>query len=199
MNNLSEIPRENNLGSRGYSLAEDIYEHYLDKQTPSYEICLDYGDSLSKCGRVREAIDVYAQCFRLGSVPLESLKHLSNALLDSIRVVARPPRRRSEASFTCPACEGTLFQPVTAGCGHTYCRACFEPTKGCKICGQKLGAPGETNVLVQRLVEKWWPREAKASKARHEGDRLVKEGHINQALEHYNLAVQLGEFMGSDH
>ncbi|XP_046588126.1 LON peptidase N-terminal domain and RING finger protein 3 [Neodiprion lecontei] len=184
---MTEVGRE---PSRKYGLAEEIYERYLDQQNPNYEICLGYGDSLSRCGRVREAIDVYAQCFRLGSVPLESLKHLASALLDSVRSAAGP-RRRSEASFVCPACEGTLFQPVTAACGHTYCRTCFEPNKGCKVCGQKLGAIGETNVLVQRLVEKWWPREAEASRARHEGDKLIKEGQVAQALEHYDLAVQL--------
>lgn len=178
------------FASRNYTLGVEVYERYLDQQTPNYEICFEYGDSLSRCGRIREAIDVYSQCFRLGSVPSESLKHLATALLDNIRGAAGP-RRRSEASFACPACEGTLFQPVTAACGHTYCRNCFEPTKSCRVCGQKLGNLGETNVLVQRLVEKWWPREAEASRARHEGDRLMKEGHVTQALERYNLAVQL--------
>ncbi|XP_048506866.1 LON peptidase N-terminal domain and RING finger protein 3 [Athalia rosae] len=186
---MTEMAREA-FASRNYSLAAEIYERYLDEQNPNYEICFGYGDSLSRCGRIREAIDVYAQCFELGSVPIESLKHLSTALLESVKCAAGP-RRRSEPSFACPSCEGILFQPVTAACGHTYCRTCFEPNKGCKICGQKLGAVGETNVLIQRLVEKWWPAEAEASRERHEGDRLLKEGHVSQAMEHYNLAVQL--------
>lgn len=181
------------FASRNYSLAAEIYERYIDQQTPNYEIFFGYGDSLSRCGRVREAIDVYSQCFRLGSVPLDSLKHLVTALLDDMKSSASGSRKRIEPSFACPNCEGMLYQPVTAACGHTYCRNCFEPQKSCRICGQKLGVIGETNVLVQRLVEKWWPREAEASRARHEGDRLVKEGHITQALERYNLAVQLGE------
>ncbi|KAL7295956.1 hypothetical protein TKK_0010806 [Trichogramma kaykai] len=52
----------------------------------------------------------------------------------------------------------------------------------------------EINVLVQRLAEKWWPREVEASQARHEGDALLKKGHIQQAFERYDLAVQLGEY-----
>ncbi|CAB0028975.1 unnamed protein product [Trichogramma brassicae] len=50
----------------------------------------------------------------------------------------------------------------------------------------------EINVLVQRLAEKWWPREVEASQARHEGDALLKKGLIQQAFERYDLAVQLG-------
>ncbi|XP_014221209.1 LON peptidase N-terminal domain and RING finger protein 3 [Trichogramma pretiosum] len=49
----------------------------------------------------------------------------------------------------------------------------------------------EINVLVQRLAEKWWPREVEASQARHEGDALLNKGHIQQAFERYDLAVQL--------
>lgn len=61
------------------------------------------------------------------------------------------------------------------------------------MCGVKIAAVSETNVLVQRLVERWWPREAEASRARHEGDILVRKGHLGQALERYNLAVHLGK------
>ncbi|KAL2743147.1 LON peptidase N-terminal domain and RING finger protein 1 [Vespula maculifrons] len=104
-----------------------------------------------------------------------------------------PLRRKIEFSFACPFCEGTLFEPVTTSCGHTFCRNCMETGKNCRVCGQKILTVGQTNVLVQRLVEKWWPREAEASKARHEGDLLIKEGDLAQALDRYNLAVRLGE------
>ncbi|KAF7391046.1 hypothetical protein HZH66_009526 [Vespula vulgaris] len=102
-----------------------------------------------------------------------------------------PLRRKIEFSFACPFCEGTLFEPVTTSCGHTFCRNCMETGKNCRVCGQKILTVGQTNVLVQRLVEKWWPREAEASKARHEGDLLIKEGDLAQALDRYNLAVRL--------
>lgn len=106
-----------------------------------------------------------------------------------------PLSRKIEFSFACPFCEGTLFEPVTTSCGHTFCRNCMETGKNCRVCGQKILTVGQTNVLVQRLVEKWWPREAEASKARHEGDLLIKEGDLAQALDRYNLAVRLGEYV----
>jgi len=68
-----------------------------------------------------------------------------------------------------------------------------DPSKNCHVCGVKIAIVSETNVLVQRLVEKWWPREVEASRARHEGDILMRKGHLGQALERYNLAVHLGK------
>ncbi|XP_015596385.1 LON peptidase N-terminal domain and RING finger protein 3 [Cephus cinctus] len=178
------------FASRNYRLAVEIYERCMKQQPPSFEIFFGYGDSLARCGRLREALDVYAQCFAIIAVPPERLRHLATALLEDIGGTSLP-RRRTEASFVCPYCEGTLYQPVTANCGHTYCRNCLESSKCCRACGLKFGPSGETNVLVQRLVEKWWPREAEASRARHEGDLFMREGHVGQALERYNLAVRL--------
>ncbi|XP_012282081.1 LON peptidase N-terminal domain and RING finger protein 3 [Orussus abietinus] len=119
----------------------------------------------------------------------DRLRPLAAALLRQVAGAGR--RARCEPSFACPACEGTLCQPATASCGHSYCRGCYEPARACRVCGQRLGPLGKTNVLVQRLVEKWWPRDAQASWARHEGDALLREGRHAQALERYNVAVHL--------
>ncbi|XP_017760534.1 PREDICTED: LON peptidase N-terminal domain and RING finger protein 3 [Eufriesea mexicana] len=190
---MTELAKEA-FASRNYRLAVEMYERSLKQQAPSFEVLVGYGDSLAKCGRIRESIGVYSRCLAVGSVPPERLKHLANALLDELSGAATTAtgfRRKIETSFACSLCEGTLCQPVTTNCGHTYCKNCVEPGKSCRVCGQKIVAVSETNVLVQRLVEKWWPREAEASRARHEGDILMKEGHLGQALERYNLAVHL--------
>lgn len=194
---MTELAKEA-FASRNYSLAVEMYERSLKQQSPSFEMLVGYGDSLAKCGRIKESIGVYSRCLAVGSVPVDRLKHLANALLEELAGVAitvANSRRKIETSFACPLCEGTLCQPVTTNCGHTYCKGCVDPGKNCRVCGQKIAAVGETNVLVQRLVEKWWPREAEASRARHEGDIFMKEGHLGQALERYNLAIHLGESM----
>ena len=189
---MTELAKEA-FASRNYGLAVEMYERCLKQHDPSFELLFGYGDSLARCGRIRDSIDVYSRCLALGNVPLERLRHLVGSLIEDLSSSSAGLRRRTNDSFICPFCEGTLFQPVTAICGHTFCRNCLEPTKNCRVCGQKLDAVGETNVLVQRLVEKWWPREAEASRARHEGVLLMREGRINEALEKYNLAVHLGE------
>ncbi|KAK0085172.1 hypothetical protein PV326_006003, partial [Microctonus aethiopoides] len=186
---MTDIAKEA-FASHNYDLAVEMYERNLKHQTPSLDMLIGYGDSLARCGRIRDSIDVFARCLTLAPLPPERLKNLANALLREL-TSTMISSRHDETSFSCPTCEGTLYQPVTAGCGHTHCKKCYESAKCCRACGQKLGPIGETNVLVQRLVEKWWPREAEASRARHEGDAFLKDGHLTQALEHYNLAVRL--------
>ncbi|KAL0127814.1 hypothetical protein PUN28_003211 [Cardiocondyla obscurior] len=187
---MTELAKEA-FTSRNYHLAVELYERCLKQQGSSYEVLLGYGDSLVKCGRVKESIEIYSRCSSAMSVPADRLKHLATALLEDMVSLGTTSRRRYDASFACPLCEGTLCQPVTTGCGHTYCRNCVDSSKSCRVCGLKIAIVSETNVLVQRLVERWWPREAEASRARHEGDILVRKGHLGQALERYNLAVHL--------
>ncbi|KYN40189.1 LON peptidase N-terminal domain and RING finger protein 3 [Trachymyrmex septentrionalis] len=187
---MTELAKEA-FTSRNYHLAVELYERCLKQQGSSYEVLLGYGDSLLKCGRVKESIEIYSRCSTAMSVPADRLKHLATALLEDMIGIGTNPRRRIETSFACPLCEGALYQPMTAGCGHTYCRNCVDPSKNCHVCGVKIAIVSETNVLVQRLVEKWWPREVEASRARHEGDILMRKGHLGQALERYNLAVHL--------
>lgn len=189
---MTELAKEA-FTSRNYHLAVELYERCLKQQSSSYEVLLGYGDSLAKCRRVRESIGIYSRCMAATTFPAERLKHLATALLEDMIDTGTISRRRIDASgsFACPLCEGTLCQPVTAGCGHTYCRNCADPAKNCRVCGLKIVTVSETNVLVQRLAERWWPREVEASRARHEGDILVRKGHLEQALERYNLAVHL--------
>lgn len=199
---MTEMAKEA-FASRNYRLAVEMYERCLKQQAPNFELLLGYGDSLARCGRIRESVDVYSRCLALGNVPSDKLRHLVNALLEelgvarqpSVQAGAAPVANASErAAFDCPACEGALFQPTTLGCGHTFCRACAAGHTCCRLCGQRSELPFcETNVLVQRLVERWWPREAEANAARHEADQLLQKGHLGQALERYDLAVQLGK------
>ncbi|XP_071446007.1 LON peptidase N-terminal domain and RING finger protein 3 isoform X2 [Hetaerina americana] len=97
--------------------------------------------------------------------------------------------------FACPCCEGVLYQPVTAPCGHTFCRKCLtaESGKPCVRCGHKLngGGPLETNVLVKSLVEKWWAPELKAVQLRDEGNELFGRNQVESALQKYDEAVRL--------
>lgn len=189
---MTDVAKEA-FASSNYGLAVEMYERSLKVQGPNVEVLLGYGDSLARCGRIRDAFDVYSRCMGIAGVAIERLKHLTSALLEDL--VGLTQRKMAAGPFNCATCEGTLHLPVTASCGHTHCRSCYEAGKCCRACGQVLGDVGETNVLVQRLVEKWWPREAEASKARHDGDVLMKEGHIAMAVERYNLAVKLGELI----
>lgn len=116
-------------------------------------VYIEYADSLAKCGRVCESLDLYARCFRAGPLPANFLWHVTSAFLEMIRLQAggsngvdqqqqQPqstvgPTHASRTtpsshvqpsqqprSFDCGVCELVLRDPVTLLCGHTFCRRC---------------------------------------------------------------------------
>ncbi|KAK3921105.1 LON peptidase N-terminal domain and RING finger protein 3 [Frankliniella fusca] len=133
----------------------------------------------------------------------DRLRTLAGALLEQVGAAAAPAAGGHEsrsspsiASLTCPACDGVLLCPVTLPCGHTGCRRCLTGRDGrlsCPKCPYRT-APGVqvvTNVLVQRLVERWWGPELRAALLRDKGNALFHDGKVQDALRKYDEAVQL--------
>lgn len=50
----------------------------------------------------------------------------------------------------------------------------------------------EVNVLVNSLVQKFWPQHLHGATLRDEGNKLFKEGRLKDALEKYNSANDMG-------
>ena len=55
------------------------------------------------------------------------------------------------------------------------------------------GAQVVTNVLVQRLVERWWGPELRAAQLRDRGNALFHDGKVQDALRKYDEAMQLSK------
>lgn len=141
--------------NHNYILSCEIYERLLrEKGRKSTELYFGYGDSLAKCARIKEALDIYAHiCYQLCEIiPVEKLKCLASSIIEFI-VNKRTNATNNNNSnnnnnnsssndivdpLCCPVCEDVLKYPVTSLCGHTYCReCCFGRTK-CIVCGQKF-------------------------------------------------------------
>lgn len=192
--------------NRNYGLAAEMYERCLKDRGhhQSFEIYFGYGDSLAKSGRIREALDVYSQCYRLGNVSHDRLKHLASALLEIVggdpTVSSNRNNQQMENSFLCLICEGVLLQPVTTVCGHTFCRRCLlsDTSKACRKCGQRFVGSNleniETNILIKGLVEKWWSSEVEAAKIREEGNDFLQRNEVEAALAKFNEAALFGEY-----
>lgn len=193
--------------SRNYRLATEIHEGCLKEKDTSVELNFGFGNSLTRCGRLREALDVFSHCSRLqsgndgGFVTQEKLRHVATALLDAIIANTAGPSSSPARGFECRICEGILLQPVTTSCGHTFCRRCLarDASRSCRQCGQKIASGGilETNVLMKGLSEKWWPEEVRAARLREEGNELFQRNEVDAAMAKYGEALQIGEC--SDH
>lgn len=108
----------------------------------------------------------------------------------------------------CGVCDDLLKFPVTAQCGHTFCRQCAVSLRKCNRCpiGQnRTNSAGaiahdqncseglEKDVLVSRLVDKWWGAELSAE-TRNENARLSLEaGQLDQALRSANESLEQGK------
>jgi hypothetical protein len=136
--------------NHNYILSCEIYERLLrESGRKSTELYFGYGDSLAKCARIKEALDIYAHiCYQLCEIiPVEKLKCLASSIIEFI-VTRRTNASSNHLSMAgdsdgldplcCPVCEDVLKYPVTSLCGHTFCReCCFGRTK-CIVCGQKF-------------------------------------------------------------
>lgn len=202
-----------------YLLACEFYESCLsEKLQPSQipvnlDLYYGYGDSLANLGRLKESFDVYAHICNLlyGIVPIEKLKHVVYSLVDSIKtlIIWRPVVINDAPSETpvsdpllCPVCEDILKYPVTSICGHSFCRQCCFGRQQCSVCGQPFtdhdlipaaSASFEQDVLVRRLVEKWWGPQLRAAEFNDEAQRCLENNLLDEALKSCNQSLELGK------
>nr|XP_033800406.1 LON peptidase N-terminal domain and RING finger protein 1 [Geotrypetes seraphini] len=168
------------------------------------ETLLQRGDLLALSNRLKEALETYAAALRLGPVRPGRLGTLVEALLLSYRAHEgiAPVRVRGDgqgAELCCPGCGGFLGEPVTASCGHSYCRRCLrrELLSRCRFCSQSLGRLEEeggqktgnrTSVVLNHLTEKWFPVQSHRAKELNRLDELLWKGQFEEArritLEH---------------
>lgn len=101
----------------------------------------------------------------------------------------------------CPICEDILKYPVTSICGHTFCRQCCFGRTQCNVCGQPYAATDDTaatsfeqDVLIRRLVEKWWGPQLRAAEFNDEAQRCLENNLLDEALKSCNQSLELGKF-----
>lgn len=178
------------------------------------DVLYGYADALAGSGRLQASLEVFAHISRRlagYAVPLEKLHHISVALVTSVigrraaaaaaaasgaaagvavpsvAVVATPTAAAAAAVVTdplcCAICADVLRSPMTALCGHTFCGECLLGETQCCLCGSvfKLCKP---DVLVQRLVEKWWSPEENKRAAGH-----LERSAMDEALRSCNESL----------
>lgn len=62
--------------------------------------------------------------------------------------------------LTCPICMETFTNPVTASCGHSFCKRClelsissFQVDDGCPLCRKHLRNAPEVNIVLSEIVQ----------------------------------------------
>ncbi|XP_038604323.1 LON peptidase N-terminal domain and RING finger protein 3 isoform X2 [Tachyglossus aculeatus] len=183
---------------------------------PEGTVLLRRADALASGGRLPEAFELYQLLCHQRQLRAEQLGPLVRRLAEAIRRKERlapaapgPPGAPWDG-FRCRKCQGFLCEPVSLPCGHTFCKLCLERQRPgrrrCALCnapaaGRPLPTspspppppppPLRVNVILSNLLTKWFPGPARASRLRHEGNRLYRERKLEAALHKYNEAVSL--------
>lgn len=110
-------------------------------------------------------------------------------------IFVRQATRASMDLLDCPLCLFLMCEPVTASCGHTFCRRCVAgclPAK-CPLCKERLKPRDvrgiKNNVFLSGVVEKCCPEETKMKC--HIQEKL-RAGEFAEALRIANEAIDQG-------
>ncbi|XP_067853402.1 LON peptidase N-terminal domain and RING finger protein 3-like [Heptranchias perlo] len=190
--------------ARNFQLAAEIYQCQLRANQPEVEeLHLKRAHCLALGERLGEALEECQLLSKQGKLRAEHLDALVGCLAEGIRRSQgwAEGEQPGEGLLGCLKCSGTLFEPVTLLCGHSYCKNCLEKEResnrassSCKVCKDKLAAVSgvhKINVVLNSFLGKYLPAETRALTLRHEGNVLYKNKRPQAALEKYHEAIAL--------
>lgn len=93
----------------------------------------------------------------------------------------------------CPMCAHVLLYPVTMNCGHTFCRDCVHNETQCQVCDKRFLVYGDAlkqDVLITRLVEKWWMPHIQTESVNETTQTLLRQNALDEALKSCNDALE---------
>lgn len=93
----------------------------------------------------------------------------------------------------CSICAHVLLHPVTMSCGHTFCRNCVYNETQCQVCDKRFLAYGDSlkqDVLISRLVEKWWMPYIQAEAVNDKTKTLLRQNAFDEALKSCNDSLE---------
>ncbi|KAM3910766.1 LON peptidase N-terminal domain and RING finger protein 3 [Leptodactylus fuscus] len=186
--------------AKNFQLACEIYERQLQEQQSGgvdWGLLLRRADCLACSGRLQDAFSLYHEAAAQKKLCVEQLETLVSCLTDQLRGRESLPMSPKWGILTCKECQGFLYEPVTLPCGHTFCKKCLEDQRSssqCKMC--RVAQEGtehhyRVNVLLCNIIAKWFPCEVQAARLRHEGNALLSDNNLQEALDKYNEAISI--------
>lgn len=190
--------------------AEDALEEQEQEQD-QHEIILQKANALAAENCLKEAIDLFSVAMRYGPVRPEQLSTFADCILRNFKSKAarlEAPSARSgdtkeqredevvvEDLFSCPNCHSFLGEPVTAACGHSYCRRCLQRHffSKCRRCSGSIAGEEKVNVVLSGLLDKWFPEEVKRSKSLHQVDELCRRKLNHDAVSLASDLIRCGK------
>lgn len=202
--------------NRNYALANELIAKSLEQMRypPQYEYYILYAKSLCYSRRLKDALDVYSHvCHATNSaLPNDQGKILACTLHDEIVNLSLCRTNNSTSSSSnnsnnnknnnncgieiydpllCPICHEIFVQPITILCGHTFCRNCIGTSNQCPECNTPFNDENfEQDILIKKLIEKWFPHEIQASELNEETNEYLDLNSLDDALRCCNESLE---------
>ncbi|XP_066499911.1 LON peptidase N-terminal domain and ring finger 1 [Hoplias malabaricus] len=188
---LFYIPAQSE-GERGQDTGSEPLSGYSSPASPRGS----EGSPATK-NKLEEAVKMFYTALRHESTRPQSLDSLVECILENYKrktggsegglLRDSAPDGAGEVSLDCPVCQAFLGEPVTVVCGHSLCKSCVSRAllPKCRVCGENmtLENPGEPkpNVVLNSLLEKWFPEEVKRLKRISEAEKLLRNQNLDRA------------------
>ncbi|XWX01079.1 hypothetical protein V2A60_009104 [Cordyceps javanica] len=99
----------------------------------------------------------------------------------------------TRSELDCQVCYALYHDPLTTGCGHTFCRSCLhrilDHSRYCPICRRRLSispllnrASCPSNASLARIIETLWADELAARKVTIEADEAARRRDLETPL-----------------
>jgi len=199
------------LKSKNFQLASEIYERVITEKGPACHLLIDLGNCLALGGRISEAFTAYLKAYRLGRVIPEQIKELVQALVkltrermehtteqDQVKNILLDTKELLDTEpFFCGICLGTICEPTTIYCGHTFCRKCVSKRDihDCVCCGKnpRLSGTYKPNVILSDVVHKLFPNLEEITKLKSEANQRFAERQYKDAINRYTEILDISK------
>lgn len=200
------------LKSKNFQLASEIYERVIREKGPACQLLLDLGTSLALGGRISEAFTAFLKAYRLGKVNTDQIKELVKALVKLTRKMMEETSEQDSQKnilldtkelldtepFFCGICLGTISEPTTIYCGHTFCRKCItkRDIHDCVGCGKnpRLSGTYKPNVMLGEVVLKLFPKLEEITRLKTEANKRFAERQYKDAINRYSDILDICKF-----
>ncbi|XP_077141315.1 LON peptidase N-terminal domain and RING finger protein 3 [Ranitomeya variabilis] len=177
--------------AHNFQLASELCEGQ-QSGAADWGLLLRRAECLAYTGRLQDACSLYREAAAQKKLSAEQLETLVCCLAEPLRGGEPLPLSPQWGVLTCKECQGFLYEPVTLPCGHTFCKRCLERRRTpCPLCREAPGQHYRVNVLLSTIIAKWFSCEVRAARLRHEGNALLGESKLQDALDRYNEAISL--------
>ena len=154
---------------------------------------------------VNALYQVYSKAFASGRVESYHLSQLITALVkfqtvkfqEEVYQKKETKFQNCENLFACILCNSLFFEPVTLGCGHTFCKGCFEEECQsdfniiCKKCNCYCSAKFRSvNILLSSLIQKWFPEHHNFISKIAQGRKLLENKKSREAISLFTNILQ---------